>query len=245
MRNLKSIFILTLTLLFMFSSVAFAMGKEFDKEIHKLINPSIKWDSKKAAQVETEMDKILKGDREVTTMSFNVQNMTYIRTDTLNASDLPYATASGTFKLYRENVPDNNYDYYVVWMKGTGINAVNTGPFGDNSNLYEVRVSTYLNRANDRITDWEPYSDITMNENYVTVSLGVSHGGVNASISEDILLHRDHIGPAAIYTTSYFKAHWNGNYEGSQGVVAGLEMRVPKGTGYKYTIGLLVDGGQY
>ena len=242
MKKFKSIIMVCLVLTLMLTMMVSA-GAPITNEKEKSIDPSVKWDDKKAAQVEAEIDKVIKGEN-VSTATFNVSNMTYVRSDTLDASDLPYATASSSYKLYKEDVTDASYDYYVVWMKGTGINKPDTYLF-DDSNLYEVRVGTTLNRTQDLITDWEPYADVTMNEQYANISLGVSHGGVNASISEDVLLHRDHIGPQSIYTTSYFKAHWNGNYEGSQGVIGGPEMRVPKGTAYNYTISLFVDGGQF
>lgn len=81
----------------------------------------------------------------------------------------------------------------------------------------------------------------------VTASLSVTHGGVTASISETYNLQQDHIGPQSSNTGQYgyFKSHWNGNYEGAQGVISGAEIRVPKGAGYGYVINLFVDGGQF
>lgn len=242
MKKCKSILIVCLVLTLMFTMTVSAGGPASNDKV-KSINPSVKWDAEEAAEAEAEIDKIISGG-DVSIATFDVTNMSYVRSDTLNASDLPYATASGSYKLYKEDVIDASYDYYVVWMKGTGINQPDTYLF-DDSNLHEVRVGTAISRTGDLITDWEPYTDVTMNEDYVNISLGVSHGGVNASISEDVLVHRDHIGPQSIYTYGYYKAHWSGNYEGSQGVVGGPEIRVPKGTGYSYTISLYVDGDQY
>jgi hypothetical protein len=213
-------------------------------EVKQSINSSTQWNEKRAKIVEAEIDKVLKGS-DASNMGFAVENMTYIRSDTLDASDSPYATASATYKLYKEDVIDDNYDYYVVWMKGTGLNAKDTNSFGDDSNLYEVRVGTDLNRSGDKITDWDPWTDVTANEQYITVSITASRGGVGASISEDFLVHQDHIGPAALDTSATFKAHWNGNYEGSQGIIGGTEIRVPKGASYSYVINLFVDGGQH
>lgn len=216
-------------------------------ENQKNIDPTTPWDAQKALLVEEKIDKVLKqglvGVSEPTT-----SNLIYIRTDTLDASDSPYATASGTYKLYKEDLNDPNYDYYIVWKKATGFNALDTGPFGDDSNLYEVRPGVTLNRANDRVTDWDPYTDTsTSTPTTVTTSLSVEHAGVTASISESYNLQQDHVGPQSLYTGQYgyFKAHWNGNYEGSQGVIGGTEIRVPKGAGYGYAINLFVDGGQY
>ncbi|MCX9024983.1 MAG: hypothetical protein OIN85_02670 [Candidatus Methanoperedens sp.] len=216
-------------------------------ENQKIVDPTTPWDAQKALLVEEKVDKVLKQGL-VGTSAFTTDHLTYIRTDTLDTSDSPYATASATYKLYKEDVTDASYDYYVVWMKSTGYNALDTGPFGDDSNLYEVRPGVTLNRANDRIIDWDPSTDTSTGTPItVTTSLSVSHGGVSAGISETYNLQQDHVGAQSSNTGQYgyFKAHWNGNYEGSQGVIGGTEIRVPKGASYGYAISLLVDGGQY
>lgn len=216
-------------------------------ENQKKVDATTPWDAQKALLVEEKLDKVLKQGL-VGTSALTTDHLTYIRTDTQDASDSPYATASATYKLYKEDVTDSNYDYYIVWKKATGYNALDTGLYGDDSNLYEVRPGVTLNRANDRIIDWDPYTDTsTSTPTSVTASLSVTHGGVSASISETYNLQQDHVGAHSSNTGQYgyFKAHWNGNYEGSQGIIGGTEIRVPKGAGYNYVISLLVDGGQY
>ncbi|HZK61593.1 MAG TPA: hypothetical protein VFC41_05910, partial [Anaerovoracaceae bacterium] len=127
-------------------------------EVKKVVNETTPWDAQEALLVEEKIDKVLKQGL-VGASALTTNNLLYIRTDTTSVSDLPYATASATYKLYKEDVSDPNYDYYIVWAKATGYNAKDTGPFGDDSNLYEVRPGVSLNGYNDRITDWDPYTD--------------------------------------------------------------------------------------
>ncbi|WP_157199945.1 hypothetical protein [Methanogenium cariaci] len=56
------------------------------------------------------------------------------------------------------------------------------------------------------------------------------------------------MGPDELNTNAYgyFKPpHWNGNYQGSQGLIGGAEFRVPKGSGYSYDLSLRVTGAGY
>lgn len=205
---------------------------EVSKRVHT--NSPVEKGSKK-------IDDLISSEVSVTTLT--TENLQYIRTDTLSA-ETKYATAYASFKLYKVLVDDPNYDYYIVWMKGTGISKKDV-MFGDDGNVYEVRVGIQLNRDTDTITDWEPVSDVsTGTPTTITASLQVEHNGVSAGISETYTLYPGHIGPHSL-TSSTFKAHWNGNYEGSVGVIAGVEFRVPKGAGWDYTYTLYLDSGQF
>ncbi|WP_456474152.1 hypothetical protein [Candidatus Pyrohabitans sp.] len=187
------------------------------------------------------IDKKAEEEAEVTASSLSTENLQYIRTDTLEVH-LDKADAYAYFKLYKEDVPDNDYDYYIVWMQATGYNKQDVCLFGtDDSNLYEVKTGVNLNTG--VVTDWEPISDINTNDpKQVTVSLQVQHNGVSAGISETFTLNKDHVGP--VYGDSdEFWAHWDGNYEGSQGERSGLEFRVPKGAGWDYEYTLYLSAG--
>ena len=253
-RNMRfgiSVLLVAMLLLSMAFVPAVSAKKDADNTIpiedKKFVNETTPWDAQEARLVEEKIDNVLKLGL-VGASALTTSNLEYIRTDTHSVSDLPYATASATYKLYKEEVSDPDYDYYIVWKKATGFNAKDTGPLGDDSNLYEVRPGVVLNRYSDRITDWDPYTDTsTSTPTTITASLSVTHGGVTAGISETYNLQQDHIGAQSLSTGQYgyFYAHWNGNYEGSQGVISGTEIRVPKGDGYSYYYDLIVDGGQY
>ncbi|MDD4126575.1 MAG: hypothetical protein PHV39_02670 [Methanomicrobium sp.] len=154
-------------------------------------------------------------------------------------------SASGTYKLYKVSEQDSNYDYYFIWMKATGLNNDDGLIL---SYLREVKPGITLNNYNGRITDWEPVSDtLTSSPVTITASLEVSHGGITAGVSEQFDLQQGHVGPDELNvdTYGYFKPHWNGNYQGSQGLIGGAELRVPANSGYNYDLSLGVTGAGY
>jgi hypothetical protein len=140
-------------------------------------------DASKRVHSKTPVDKNAKStediiDSEIGATALTTENVEWIRTDTLS-TETSYATAYGSYQLYEELVDDPDYDYYILWLKGTGINKVDVCPLGDDGNLYEVRVGINLNRGSDTITDWEPVGDTSTGSPItITASLQVTHGGV-------------------------------------------------------------------
>lgn len=150
--NIKSgigMFLAAMLLLSMVFVPAVSAKKDADNTIpiedKKIVNETTPWDAQEARLVEEKIDNVLKLGL-VGASAPTTNNLEYIRTDTHSASDPPYATASATYKLYKEEVSDPDYDYYIVWKKATGFNAKDTGPLGDDSNLHEVRPGVVLNR---------------------------------------------------------------------------------------------------
>ncbi len=218
---------------------------ETQQSVSLSVDESTLWDSKEAATIESEISRILTQPLNLRLSYPTTYNLQYIRTDTLQTPSDEYSSASGSYKLYKVSLTDPNYDYYILWMKATGLNN-NDGLIP--SYLREVKPGITLKRYNDRINDWEPFSDTTTSSPVtITINLEVSHGGGTAGVSEQFDLQQGHVGPDELNTNAYgyFKPHWNGNYQGSQGLIGGAEFRVPKGSGYSYDLSLRVTGAGY
>ncbi|ADN35030.1 hypothetical protein Mpet_0252 [Methanolacinia petrolearia DSM 11571] len=234
----------------MFVSVVSADNEQIDiKEsrqiVSKTINESTPWDAKEAAKIEDQIDNILMNTMLIKSYGLSTYNVQRVRTDTLDVPDDGYSSADGSYKLYKVNEQDSSYDYYILWMKATGMNN-DDGLIP--SYLREVKPGISLTNSNERITDWEPISDTyTSSLVKITVSLGVDHGGITAGVSQEFDLQSGHVGPDELSTSSggYFRPHWSGNYQGSQGLIGGAEFRVPQGGGYHYDITLDVTGAGY
>ncbi|WP_292519180.1 hypothetical protein [Methanoculleus sp.] len=218
---------------------------EKEQTVHLSVNEATPWNSKAAATIEEQIDNILANAMVLTRNGLSTYNVQYVRVDTLQTPGDEYSSASGSYRLYKVNEQDPNYDYYILWMKATGLNNED-GLIP--SYLREVKPGVSLSRYSDVITDWEPITDTATSSGVtITASLDVSHGGVTAGISETFDLQQGHVGPDELSTSGggYFKPHWNGNYQGSQGLIGGAEFRVPQGTGYDYDLSLSVTGAGY
>jgi hypothetical protein len=203
---------------------------------------STPWNATEAKSVEAGINKILKPNT-VLKSGFSPQilntNCVAVRTDTLPVSYAPYATASGTFTLYKENVNDPTYDYFILWMKATGVASTGT------AKLKEVRPGIILDSSLESITDWDPYTDTSVGSpTTMTANIGVSHNGISAGLSESYLVYQGLIGvqSMSVAPAGYYYAHWKGTYQGgSQGIISGVEFRTPKGSGYSYHYSLSLD----
>jgi hypothetical protein len=218
---------------------------ETKQSVHLSVNEFTPWNSEGAKTIEDKINSILAQPLDVRLVEPTTYNLNYIRTDTLQTDGDKYSSASGTYKLYKVDLPDSNYDYYILWMKATGMNN-DDGLIS--SYLREVKPGITLNRYSDGITDWEPFSDTATSSTVsVTVDLGVTHGVGTAGISETFDIQKGHVGPDELNTGhyGYFKPHWDGNYQGSQGIIGGAEFRVPKGSSYSYDLSLSVTGAGY
>jgi len=219
--------------------------KEKTQKISQSIDASTPWNSKASATIEDKIDSVLMNTMLIKSYGISTLNVQPIRTDTLDVPDDGKSSAAGSYKLYQVNEQDSNYDYYILWMKATGMNN-DEGLIP--SYLREVKPGISLTSSNERITDWEPITDTsTSSPVTITASLEVTHGPATASVSQMFDLQSGHVGPDDLYTSSYgyFRPHWNGNYQGSQGLIGGAEFRVPQGGGYHYDITLDVTGAGY
>lgn len=219
--------------------------KEKEQMVRLSVNESTPWNSKTAATIEEQIDNVLANAMVSAQDGPSIHNIRFVRVDTLQTPGDEYSSASGSYKLYQVDERDPNYDYYILWMKATGLN--NDDGWIE-SYLREVKPGFSLNNYNDRITDWEPITDTaTSSEVTITASLEVSHGDISAGISETFDLQAGHVGPDELSTSGggYFSPHWKGNYQGSQGLIGGAEFRVPQDAGYDYDLSLEVLGAGY
>ncbi|MDD4484356.1 MAG: hypothetical protein PHD55_08320 [Methanoregula sp.] len=205
------------------------------------IDPTIPWITKNASRIGDDTDTLLKNETFMPGIaSCNMSGP--IRIDSLNTSTDSNVTASALYTLYKEEFNDPDYDYFIVWMKGAG--SSRSGTDANESRIRELRSGIILERDTDRITDWSPYTD--------TSGPAVSHEetvklGKCMSISEDYTLQQGRTGVGSIYpgtanTPANFTIRWQGNLNGTQAIVGGAEIQVPKNAGYNYTVVIGVNG---
>jgi hypothetical protein len=205
---------------------------------------STPWNATDAKITESNINKILKPST-LLKNGFSPQAISNtncgraLRTDPIQVTYAPYATGSGTFTLYKENVNDPTYDYFILWMKATGAASTST------SKLKEVRPGIILDSTLEGVTDWDPYTDTSVGSpRTITANIGVSHNGISAGLSESYLVSQGLIGVQSMSVSpgGYYYAHWKGTYQGgSQGIISGVEFRTPKGSGYSYHYSLSLD----
>jgi hypothetical protein len=168
-----------------------------------------------------------------------------IRTDSLTSSTDSNITASALYTLYKEEFNatyDLTHDYYIVWMNAAGSSL--SGNPKDKSRITGLRAGIILQRDTDRITDWSPYTDTseTAGPHEETVRMG--RCGI---LSETYTLQQGRTGvlslsPGTPGDAADFIIRWKGDLTGTQVVVGGAEIQVPKNAGYNYTVVLGVNG---
>jgi hypothetical protein len=165
-----------------------------------------------------------------------------LRSDILKTSTNSNISGSAIFTLYEEKIDDPWYDYYLVWMKAEGSSHLDTS--GNTSRITELSSGIILERDTDRITDWSPYTDTSGPSvpHEETIKLGKC-----MSISEDYTLQQGRTGVGSLSTgadnsTANFTIRWQGNLNGTQAIVGGAEIQVPKNAGYNYTVVIGVNG---
>ncbi|MFA5332235.1 MAG: hypothetical protein WC342_07640 [Methanoregula sp.] len=208
------------------------------------INPTVPWDTDNTSSIGHEIDLLVKPETILSGIAAcNLSGP--IRTDTLVATTESNLTASAVFTLYKEESADPAYiayDYYLVWIKAVG--SSNPAIPGNNSEITQLRSGIMLENTSDRITDWSPYTDTSgpAVPHEETVELGMCR-----IISEDYTLVQGRTGVGSIYpgtdnTTGNFTIRWQGHLNGTQAMVGGAEIRVPKNASYNYTLVLDVLG---
>lgn len=201
------------------------------------IDPTVPWSGENASLVERDIGRLVKP--ETIRPGIAACNLSGpIRTDTLVAATEPNLTASAVFTLYKEESADPKYDiydYYLVWIQAAA--SSRSGRPGNQSLITQLRSGILLENTRDRITDWSPYTDTTRPAipHEETLELGACR-----VISEDYTLVQGRTGVGSLSTgtntsPAYFIIRWQGDLNGTQAMVGGAEIQVPKNASYNYT----------
>jgi len=225
---------LSATMLFSGASSVFANSKTYDEQtgIETVI---IDVPRTSDASLQSNISPALNGGI-VTPMALTTTNATFLQTVGTGFTETSQASAASNIKMYKEDVNDPNYSYYIFWHSGTATSKTNTAGV-DNGNIRYLGLRTIF--AGDifdfLITGWAPITDTTVNTpQTINVELGYSKGGVSGKISSSFVLSRDVFGPEAINPSSKAGVRWSGNYEGSQGIEGGVEFRAPASVGWVF-----------
>jgi hypothetical protein len=209
------------------------------------IDPSVEGYRGDGGGITREMSVFLKNETISPESSSSCQLTGPLRTDSLVTSTDSNITASAQYTLYKEefnSTYDSSHDYYLVWMKAAGSSML--GIPENNSRITELRAGIILEQVSDRITDWSPYTDTSGPAVPHEETVRMGRCGI---LSETYTLEQGSTGvislsPGSSNTTADFIIRWGGELNGTQVIVGGTEIQVPKNAGYNYTVVLGVNG---
>jgi len=209
------------------------------------IDPSVPGSTGNTTRIGNEMGILLKNETLGTGIASSCTIYGPIRTDSMETVTDANITAFAQYTLYKEefnSTYDSSHDYYLVWMKAAGSSVL--GIPENKSRITELRAGIILERVSDRITDWSPYTDTSGPAVPHEETVRMGRCGI---LSETYTLEQGRTGvislsPGSSNTTADFIIRWEGELNGTQVIVGGTEIQVPKNVGYNYTVILGVNG---